>query len=209
MKRLFIGDTHGAWGILNEFLKRYKDHRIIQVGDLGLGFPPTINLATGKLFSRDPEFLPKNFRFLRGNHDNPEACRKYPNYLGDYGVDSETKAFYISGAFSIDKHLRIEGQDWWPDEELSYQELQNVIDLYEKVKPDVVISHTCPSHIIMQFMKPPMIPGHRTEKALGQMWEIHKPKLWIFGHWHRHWDKTILGTRFLCLDINQGKVLDI
>jgi hypothetical protein len=27
----------------------------------------------------------------------------------------------------------------------------------------------------------------------------HKPKLWIFGHWHVPFDEVIAGTRFICL----------
>jgi hypothetical protein len=36
--------------------------------------------------------------------------------------------------------------------------------------------------------------------ALQELYNIHQPKLWIFGHWHR--SKTIQHgkTKFMCLD---------
>ena len=39
----------------------------------------------------------------------------------------------------------------------------------------------------------------RTGMALEAMFEIHKPKVWIFGHWHCNADEVIDGTRFICL----------
>ena len=41
-----LGDIHGAGGILKQVLQRYRDNRVIQIGDFGLGFhgvpdPPT------------------------------------------------------------------------------------------------------------------------------------------------------------------------
>ena len=39
----------------------------------------------------------------------------------------------------------------------------------------------------------------RTRNAFRVMFEEHKPKLWIFGHWHVWFDQVIDGTRFLCI----------
>jgi Icc-related predicted phosphoesterase len=215
VKRTFLGDIHGAWGMLNEILKRHKDIPSIQVGDLGLGFVNSytfLNQRTGlwetKGGIKDPKEFPKKFRFIRGNHDNPEVCRKHPNYLGDYGVDKETGIFFVSGAWSIDVNYRTPDIDWWYEEELDYPELQKVIELYEKTKPSVVVSHTCPSSIA-KLLAGGNFHGSKTENALETMWEIHKPKYWIFGHWHMVWRKNILGTDFICCAINARITLDI
>ena len=40
----------------------------------------------------------------------------------------------------------------------------------------------------------------RTGTAFEEMFSIHKPKLWIFGHWHNNVDEVIDGTRFICLN---------
>ena len=212
MHRTFVGDLHGDWRVLNQLLKHYKKSKIIQIGDLGLGFATYTNVATGEpFFEGDPESLPKNFRFIRGNHDSPEVCRQHPNYIGEYGFDQETNAFYISGAWSFDHAYRTVGLDWWEDEELSYQQLQKAIEDYEKIKPNVVFAHTCPATIAKTFLMNYKYEYHadRTENALDTMWKIHQPRLWVFGHWHRNFDQNVLKTRFLCLNINQAKVLDI
>lgn len=216
MKTLFLGDIHGCWGDLNDVLQRNKNTRIIQVGDLGLGFNQTytyLNLNTGlweaKIGKPDPTEFPKNFQFIRGNHDEPTTCRNHPNYLGDYGV-SEDGIFFISGAWSIDHGNRTIGVDWWDEEELDYPDLQNAIELYEKIKPKIVVSHTAPSSIckILQGSHKKFY-GSKTEHALETMWSIHKPKYWIFGHWHTVWSKNVLGTQFVCCAINGKFKLDL
>ncbi len=39
----------------------------------------------------------------------------------------------------------------------------------------------------------------RTMQALNAMFELHRPDLWFFGHWHRSAGAVIDGTRFQCL----------
>lgn len=218
MKTLFLGDIHGDWATLNDVFQRrlYREIPIIQIGDLGLGFSlkyDYFNHRTGlwetKIGSKDPEKFPDRFRFIRGNHDNPEACRRYPNYMGDYGVDSQTGIFYMSGAKSIDRDNRTIGIDWWDDEELSTFELQKAIDLYAQTKPKIVISHACPSTIAKMLSSWKEFHGSKTETALEMMWSNSKPKVWIFGHWHMAWRKNVLGTKFICCPINGRMILDL
>lgn len=212
---LFMGDIHGVFGELDKAMRRHKPNakwdRLYQVGDFGLGFPEYTDLSTGKPFCGDPESFDPRIRWIRGNHDNPEQCRKYPGYMGDYGVEKDTGIFYVSGAFSIDRDFRTIGRDWWPDEELSYQDLQKAIDLYIETKPNVVMSHTAPEEITQRLMKGAhkRYSGQRTETALQTMFRYHKPKLWVFGHWHVVWDVNVEGTRFVCLGINQARLLPI
>jgi hypothetical protein len=111
--------------------------------------------------------------------------------------------FCVGGAFSIDKAYRTPGLDWWQAEELSYEEMNNVINEYERVKPEYVISHDCPKIIGEQIFgknSSTKIFSNRTNMGLESMFEIHKPKLWIFGHWHDNQVKNILGCEFICLD---------
>src|SRR5262245_14865759 len=65
-----------------------------------------------------------NARFIRGNHDNPNVCRRHTQ--------------------------------WIPD-------------------------------------------GHLEDSMMFIGGGIHKPKLWVFGHWHRSFDKALRSTRFVCL----------
>lgn len=206
MSIVFCGDCHG---MLDRFRASMKKHRkqfsddiFIQVGDLGLGFPK----------SQSPD-LPKQCKFIRGNHDAPDVCRAHPNYLGDYGtaeIDGH-RVFFLSGAWSIDRAMRIEGVSWWPEEELTIKELGEAFDLYLEYKPDVVITHDGPSHATTWILNRYMLSNNgvyleqspyptRTGQALSAMFEAHQPKLWVFGHWHVSWIKKIKGTVFMCVN---------
>ena len=203
---ILVGDIHGQFDRFRRELKRlkklYPAETVIQVGDLGVGFPKS-----------QSEKLPKQCKFIRGNHDNPEICRAHPNYLGDYGVTEidEHKIFYVSGAWSIDRPLRIDGVSWWPEEELTIAELNSALDLYIETKPDIMITHDGPNQATQwvlttlalkkygNYTSQPVIPT-RTGQALSAMFDMHQPKLWFFGHWHYSWMKNINGTRFICLN---------
>ncbi len=202
---IFVGDIHGDWEKLTRILDRHPTEEIFQIGDLGLGFPIAVNLRTGKPFRTDPKEFPERFRFIRGNHDNPEVCRSYPNYAGDFGYDEATKMFWMGGAWSIDHNLRTMGVDWWHDEELSAAQCAAAADLYLSVRPDVVVTHTCPSTLIPQMGFKDGGPVSSTERTLDLMWAEHKPKRWFFGHWHIMWEEEILGTKFTCLNTNGTK----
>lgn len=207
-----IGDIHGEFGQLKQILQKYKKYtcNLIQVGDFGLGFPKQEKHhgiwipVEGK---DAPDFnLPENLKFIAGNHDDHQECLKYPNYLGRFGFNEEFQIFYVSGGFSIDKEKRIQGRDWWEYEELSISEFNECINLYEKLKPDYVISHECPASIRNELWKNAggaWGEHSRTAQALQAMLEIHCPYYWGFGHHHKIWSKVINGTKFTCAAINQ------
>ena len=194
MRITFIGDVHGHFKPLQKIIDG-RPGAIVQVGDMGLGFPGYQIL-----------FLESRVRFIRGNHDNPEACRKHPNYLGDYGYDPTLNLFFVSGAWSIDQNLRLQGRDWWPDEELSMAQCSEVLTLWDKIKPDYVVTHEGPQEATYRILTKLLLPGSgqsirltRTGQLLDQMLAYHRPKLWLFGHWHVAFDEEINGTRFVCL----------
>lgn len=185
----FVGDVHGRFKDLHLLIDRCSDDtKIIQVGDMGLGFHP-----------HEPKKFKDNFKFIRGNHDNPSICAECPNYLGDCGFSGELNLFYVSGAWSIDANMRIPFVSWWPDEELSLGQCQQVIEQYNETTPDYIVTHDCPDYIAQLLIG----DGHRFNTRMGQLfnqlWQNHKPKLWIFGHYHVKLDKEINGTRFICL----------
>lgn len=202
---IIIGDIHGKIKpykeLLDKFKIRYPAHSTVQLGDFGAGFVQI------------PE-LPDNSYFIRGNHDDPAKCRESKHYLGDYGYTEIDgwKVFYLSGAWSIDRIYRTENISWWADEELSIPELNKAVELYMKVKPDLVISHDGPKIATRELAgrywlninpdgtrEDPVRPT-RTGQALSAMWESHEPKQWFFGHWHDDYKVRIGRTTFQCLD---------
>lgn len=133
------------------------------------------------------------------------------HFLKDFGtweVPDFGTIFYVRGAWSIDKDWRTNNVSWWEDEELTYQQCVNAIEAYEKLKPDFVVTHTVPESIIRYIpfnrMFGDQIYRNRTEQMLENMYQLHQPKKWIFGHWHVDWrqwiehPKTNTKTEFIC-----------
>jgi hypothetical protein len=186
-----IGDVHGK---VNKYANLCQTCPTIQVGDLGVGFPG------------DPinwEFMRGNQdMFIRGNHDNPEVCKRMDGYLGDFGTIKTPLGliFYVSGANSIDSASRSEWIDWWREEELSIGEAYELIERYEEVADDVwmVISHDCPDLIRRELYQ--WGNASLTNTVLEEMLRIKTPKEWIFGHHHRDLAIVRRGCKFLCLD---------
>lgn len=164
----------------------------LQVGDMGL------------FDEEDAAVLPAmpDHRFIRGNHDNPPLCRGHPNYLTDWGWFPEQEMFVLAGGYSIDAASRIAGEDWWPDEELDEPVLREAVERFAAIRPRLMVSHECPTVIKRMIVESPMKLSvtSRTERTLQRMWEAHKPEVWIFGHQHMFVQRTVEGTRFVCLN---------
>jgi len=207
---IFIGDVHGKY-------KRYKgilrssSGPTIQMGDMGVGFR---KFPHGEEGGNPPYYLmePGGHRFIRGNHDNPGACRKHSQWIEDGHV--EQGMMFIGGATSIDRAMRIEGYSWWPDEECSTEQLYALTDKFVETKPRVMVTHDCPQDVAVELFglhyKQDLEPGGtRTRQAFQSMWSAHSPKLWVFGHWHQSRDIEIRGTRFVCLEELEARDLPI
>lgn len=190
----FIGDVHGKF---NQYLKVIEDcDASIQCGDMGLGF--------GKNFPKDKVI--GWHMFIRGNHDNPNVCYQNKNWIPDGRFFVPDSIFCLGGAWSIDWEYRqnyemMYGRKiWWPNEECSVPKLQKIIDFYEEVKPQIVITHDCPVVMAHEIHSQHEWDKSKTRQALDAMFEVHKPDFWIFGHHHVNMTKDIQGTRFICLD---------
>lgn len=201
MKVRFIGDVHGKFSQYKAIIRDVPFS--IQVGDMGVGFyklkggevvpssnPPFDNMSQGRHL------------FIRGNHDNPEICRRHKYWIPD-GTHLDNRFFCLGGATSIDRAWRTEGIDWWPDEQLSYEELQKQIDRYTEIKPDIVITHECPQSVADQILRTfnmaKLNDFSRTREALERMFYSHQPKYWVFGHWHQSIEFKHGNTIFRCL----------
>lgn len=196
-----IGDVHGKIESYEKLLvsirKQDKEAITFQVGDMGVGFKG-VNY---------PKVTPNDY-WIAGNHDDALVCEKCPGNLGDYGhkIINERKIFWVRGALSIDRAMRVEGETWWAYEELTYQQLNDAVSLYKEIKPDIVISHDCPRQLHAEHYR--YKESGRTVEALGVMLEAHSPTKWVYGHYHVHYDNTIFGTRFICLaELQHKKIL--
>jgi predicted phosphodiesterase len=191
---LVIGDVHGK---INDYWKLVKHRKgsSIQVGDFG--------------FKKQHDWFLSNIDYSKnqinfGNHDDYSFLYE-PHSLSDWSFANESKVMTVRGAYSIDKAYRTENKDWWINEELNYEEMQNAIDFYSLNKPKIMITHDCPDYARRYLF------GTRdksiTSNGLQQMFESHQPDIWVFGHHHRSKNETINGTRFICLAELQTMVL--
>lgn len=156
--------------------------------------------------------------FFKGNHNDYSVQSQYD--LGDFGIIPQSSdIFFIRGAWSIDRKYRLEGVSWWPQEELNFEESQKAYEAYCSAKPKIMLTHEAPLSIIhhldldVNFAR---MMGHnvdnpciqtRTNSLLEKCLQYHRPELWIFGHFHRDFDKTIEGTRFICLTADRNYFL--
>ena len=196
-KLLVIGDGHGKIDPYWKILQKHHDIKSCQVGDFG--------------FKKHHDWFLKNIdsnnhKILFGNHDYYPYLNKTHSH-GDFNYDKENGIMYIRGAKSIDRSRRLEGRDWFADEEMSYHRMNQCIDLYEKVKPRIVISHDILSSIKKSLFGYP--EENITNKGLETCFNIHRPEKWIFGHYHTSINKTILNTQFICLNELETLILHL
>lgn len=196
--RRFIGDIHGKMHAYTSICDS-SPNPTIQVGDYGMGFVDNWILPSQA----------KQHRFIRGNHDSPAVCKQQLNYIEDGTI--EDGVMFIGGADSIDKQWRVSGFDWWEDEQLSMEQLGDMIQLAEDQKPSVLITHDAPDFIADYICQsrgwPKYNDDDRTRKAFNVLYGQHRPKLHIFGHWHIDIDIIYNETRFICL--NELSYIDI
>ena len=201
----FIGDIHAELydyriAINNELIPS------IQVGDFGYGFFSEYQESV-----LEDHFLSGDHRFIRGNHDDPARVKNSIGYIEDGTV--ENNMMFIGGAYSIDRQWRTAGVNYWPDEECSIQDFEHFIEIYSIVKPDIMVTHDAPCKIANRMFVEAGLTHSSfklrtlTGNALEVMFEIHQPKLWVFGHWHITKRENIEGTEFLCVGAGGDSVV--
>jgi hypothetical protein len=199
-----IGDVHGKYDRYRRILADGPTGSI-QVGDMGIGFRHTQGPRAGEFYTNPPHYamLAGSHRFIRGNHDNPESCRRHSQWISDGTI--ENGIMFIGGALSVDRAMRVPDHTWWADEELSIKELDDLITVYLAERPRVMITHECPEEVAAELERlahrGKLDPQYasRTRQAFQAMWSAHSPEVWVFGHWHYSFDQVLRGTRFVCL----------
>jgi predicted phosphodiesterase len=199
----FIGDIHGDfdryyWLIDHSRRNAEGFDQSIQIGDTGVFYPNDLESLRNDW----------NHKFFRGNHDNPEIYHNHPCAMDDYGFHKGM--FWLGGGYSIDQNYRTPGLNWWPDEEISYLQILNAIEMYSNSKPNIMVSHECPTIIKSKVLtnKSKASVCSKTESALQSMYDIHSPDVWIFGHHHKRIETKISNTLFIGLGDSMSKIND-
>lgn len=207
------GDTHGDVDfkkllVLKEKNLSYDDYLII-CGDAAICW----SIQELSYFLKLYNSLGCTIIFIDGNHENFEMLNHMPlvEYKGAlmHQIDKhifhilrgeimtlEDKTFLcLGGAISIDKMYRTPYLSWWPEEEITYHDVDNALNNLEKVnnKVDYIITHCCDTHTVIKAF------GYRRDICTDQLTFIDKVveyKHWFFGHYHE--DRPI-GKKKTCL----------
>lgn len=211
-KIIVCGDIHGDWAALNRLISAKRPDIVLQVGDFGWWpnekYMGTDSRGRGKSWSHEGvKSNGASVYFCDGNHEHHSSLvqdgeihhlydKVYHCSRGScLTLPDGRKVLFAGGASSIDQQLRVQGIDWFPEELISYDEL-DLMMAHDTI--DIVISHTCPSVI-----SPDGPVGKYNDScrfALNEVLHRYNPRLWFFGHWHQPFRQTWKYTVFECLD---------
>lgn len=219
-KILVAGDWHGQqnWGlrVLREASKAGDIQGILHVGDLAALWPSAGGPQTEDKFTR---LLKKwlveydqTLWFADGNHDHHPVLRDLPLNKEGFGVISERLLYaprghgfnlggkrigFLGGALSIDRMHRVPGRTWWPEEELTAEE----VDRISSGGPlDVMITHEVPAGITLTSNLRDPLPEELAYASYQQRLLVAdavantKPQLVFSGHHHQRVTQRLAGT---------------
>ena len=198
---IITGDTHGEIDFAKLFplcLKNLShDDYLIICGDAGICWSQDSLQSSLELYNS----IGCTILFVDGNHENFDMLERMPlvEYKGAlmHQIDKhifhilrgeimtlDDKTFFcLGGACSIDKMYRTPYLSWWPQEEITYHDIDNAISNLEKVnnKVDYVITHCADTKTVLKAF------GFRRDACTDQLTFIDKVvdyKHWFFGHYH-------------------------
>lgn len=204
-----MGDWHGDafWAeFMIETAANLGAEAVVHVGDFGF---QRHNSHSEKYMSRVNRALKKadlNILVVDGNHEDFEYLYGIP--LNDQGFRPITRTVAhlprgfrwtwwdktwaaLGGAHSVNSHLLTPGYDWFPEEHITWDETERVI---EGGPADVMVTHDVPdkTHIVglgsgSMFPSSQLYTAQQHRTVLGMVVDELRPELLLHGHMHiRH-----------------------
>lgn len=228
MQVLIVGDVHGQLERLAAHLAAVRDglgiEAAIQVGDFGFD-------ERAMRAARAPYPVP--VYVIDGNHEDHRWLHRALASGETEAWRSDLRLFYqarpsvariggstvgfIGGALHVDRPQRHNRAQGLPNYILRRQADEASL-LFDEARPDLIVSHSCPSSIGIGLTGPDALqggvidhivsagfdPGPRDdcgEAELSRIWRAlrHRPKAWVFGHHHQQHAVCIGQTRFVCV----------
>jgi predicted phosphodiesterase len=226
---MLLGDTHGKTAELKGPLRRAKKdgvEAIVQVGDFGFIWRDDNRLDRVVNFRSQIYEVP--IYFLDGNHEDHDRMEEMnATHDAERFVEVANNIFYlprgfawewdgvrfmsVGGAVSTDVEPsfgwpgRTLGFDWFPQERISYRDVDRAIS---KGKVDVLLSH--------DVAEIPPVLGEKLQRmdfrldretrsnrmALRAIAEEVQPKLMVHGHYHYRYNDLLLGAVVSGLGMN-------
>lgn len=207
-----IGDMHGnlfAWErTVMRHIEIHNPDVIVQVGDMGYGWSADYGHGWDDAYlNRLDELLEEANRdvfWLDGNHENFDRLEQigaFPNKREPVQTSERTwylprgyvwemagkRVMAVGGAYSVDKPYRTEGSSWWPQEELTDEDVERAV---AQGRVDVMLTHDTYTGF--------RVPGVHAEWKQDEFAVLCKPnrdklltilnsaqpQLYIHGHYH-------------------------
>lgn len=233
-KLLLAGDTHGDTSHFRYLIQTAQGlgiSEIVQVGDFGFGWgqPGVVYLNKINKWADEAGI---RITFIVGNHeDHPRLLRKHgPDSPSFYESEEgfwrvRSNIWHIpnghfwnwnglqfgaaGGAYSVDKPWRTEGISWWPEEEMTWAETDDMIKRGKQLpRLDVLLTHDKLRRAEINNDRKELFPASWANQERMQLIadELH-PILNVHGHFHeRHQTQVRLHggdyCRVLGLDSN-------
>jgi predicted phosphodiesterase len=211
--------------IKNVINRGFEFDAIIQCGDFGI-YPDYIKTLHQMLHRIQ---FDKPIYFVDGNHEDHEYLHRsikkfskwnihYQNRSSITILEDGTKIGWLGGAFNVDRPQYITQTTCNFPTTIDINNMVNNIIDHNGI--DLMVTHSCPSniginlaglpcfHIAAQhFIKPlgyDVAPIHDAgDCQLTQLWNAlkveHRPKIWVFGHFHTDYITTVDTTTFCCV----------
>lgn len=232
MKILFAGDIHADLkhaDYLFRVASRFEVDCIFALGDFGYWprFPKASAFAAEIPQMAHRYGIP--VYWLDGNHEDHDSLDKLTGGVRDdfvpmgdrysgshwlwYSPRGHTwewggvRFMSVGGAYSVDKAVRKPGLDWFPQEDITDDDVDHAI---AQGKVDVLLTHDVPS-VAPVLEKLLIVKGRRyklipeAEKNRIQLEKVRvatRPKLLFHGHYHVNYRERIDGTLIVGLDCN-------
>jgi len=232
MRVLIVGDIHGQHGAFARCLRQMvADFRIgaaIQVGDFGF-YPSLFEQARAENLR-----FPVPVHAIDGNHeDHPWLHRcmmdgtaqswskthnLYYQSRASVGEVGGCMVGFLGGALHADRPQQRNWGSGFPNFILR-QERDQAIGLFNRERPELIVTHSCPSRIGVGIKgspgMEPCVGLHITaagfdagpmddcgEVELSALWHglTYQPQAWAFGHFHQFHHSQVGATRFVCID---------
>lgn len=224
MAYYFTGDMHGNLWQFNQFLdlELTSEDILFVCGDFGF-------IWSGSDKEKDKldwieKRCPFQIAFVDGNHENFSLLKLYPETIWHNGKVHKIRnnifhlmrgeifnlngktLFALGGANSIDKENRREFISWWPDEDLSYSEIENACSNLNLVnwKVDYIITHDLPQEVLDNSnLHLAFYDSNSVRRTLNYFNKNISFEKWFAGH--HHIDKKI-NEKYQILYLNFIKI---